>query len=329
MGDPAGVGPEICLRALSSKVVNDFCIPIVFGDISVLEKVGSLTNLKCGFEVISLERFLEVSDFNNPLVVDFSNIKMSSLEPGKISAITGKASFDYIKTAIELAQKEMVQGIVTAPINKYALKLAGIDFQGHTEILMEYTNSEDVCMLLTSRELSCSLVTTHIGLSQVSSKLCSNKIYKIIALTEKAIRSIYFEDSRNLKLGVLGLNPHGGENGLFGSGEEERIIKPAIEKARKAGIDVVGPLAPDTAFIESNRKYIDAYVCMYHDQGLIPLKMLAFDSAVNMTLGLPIIRTSVDHGTALDIAWKGIASPLSLIKAIELASKMANIRLIS
>ena len=174
-------------------------------------------------------------------------------------------------------------------------------------------------MLLTSEKISCALVTTHIGLHEVADVLTEEKILKVIQLTDKAMSGIL---KRPAKIGVLGLNPHCGESGLFGRNEESRIIEPAIEKAEQFGLNVYGPLSPDTAFVSKNLEAYDAFVCMYHDQGLIPLKMLAFDSAVNVTLGLPIIRTSVDHGTALDIAWKGIAESSSLIESILLASLM-------
>jgi|TARA_X000000950_G_scaffold59445_2_gene72101 4-hydroxythreonine-4-phosphate dehydrogenase len=321
MGDPAGVGPEISLQALHSKKVNQVCRPIIFGDVEILRRVGEATNQSSDFQVLSLDTFegLDVDKIDTPTILDFSNIDLGDFQAGVISTKTGKASYQYIIKAIELANGGRVQGIATAPINKYALSLAGIDFPGHTEILEKFTESDDVCMLLTSDKISCALVTTHIGLDEVADALTESKIIKVIELTNKAMGRIL---GRAPKIGVLGLNPHCGESGLFGRNEESLIIEPAIKKAKQFGLDIEGPLSPDTAFISDNLDTYDAFVCMYHDQGLIPLKMLAFDSAVNVTLGLPIIRTSVDHGTALDIAWKGIAKSSSLIQSICLASLM-------
>ena len=321
MGDPAGVGPEICLQALHSKIVNETCRPIIFGDAWILSDVGEATGQNTDFQVITVEAFenMESNQIDGPAVLDFSNIDRADFQSSVISAKTGKASYEYIIKAIELANSGQVHGIATAPINKYALSLAGIDFPGHTEIFEKFTDSEDVCMLLTSEKISCALVTTHIGLHEVADVLTEEKILKVIQLTDGAMSGIL---ERPPKIGVLGLNPHCGESGLFGRNEESRIIEPAIKKAAQLGLNVDGPLPPDTAFVSGNLETYDAFVCMYHDQGLIPLKMLAFDSAVNVTLGLPIIRTSVDHGTALDIAWKGVAKSSSLIESILLASLM-------
>jgi 4-hydroxythreonine-4-phosphate dehydrogenase len=326
MGDPAGVGPEICLKALHSQKVNQVCRPVIFGDADVLKAAAEATDQNFDFHVLTLDAFenLEPNQIEAPTLVDFSNIDREDFQPSEISAKTGQASFEYIVKAIELANKGQIQGIVTAPINKYALSLAGINFPGHTEILEKFTESEDVCMLLTSEKISCALVTTHIGLHEVAGALTEEKILKVIELTDQAMGEIL---GQRPKIGVLGLNPHCGESGLFGLNEESRIIEPAIKKAEQTGMNVEGPLAPDTAFVSSHLDTYDAFVCMYHDQGLIPLKMLAFDSAVNVTLGLPIIRTSVDHGTALDIAWKGIAKSSSLIQSICLASIMCRSRI--
>jgi 4-hydroxythreonine-4-phosphate dehydrogenase len=326
MGDPAGVGPEISLRALHSKEVNDICRPIIFGDAETLSRVGEATNQNTDFQFISLEAFegMKPDEVERPSIIDFSNVDKANFQPSAINAKTGKASYEYIVKAIELAQKGHIQGMATAPINKYALSLAGIDFPGHTEILEKFTDTDDVCMLLTSEKISCALVTTHIGLHEVADALTEKKITKVIKLTDKAMGNIL---GRRPKIAVLGLNPHCGESGLFGRNEESMIIKPAIEKAKQDGLNIAGPLAPDTAFVKSNLDAYDAFVCMYHDQGLIPLKLLAFDSAVNVTLGLPIVRTSVDHGTALDIAWKGVAKSSSLIQSICLAALICRSKL--
>lgn len=326
MGDPAGVGPELCLKALNSEAVHEYCRPVVFGDATLLKRVAEWTKQSFAFDILPKDKFqpFDGQGIKGPSVYDFSNVDMNAIQPGQVSAGTGQASFEYVVSAIELAQEQSVQGLVTAPIHKFAWKQAGIDFPGHTELLEQQTESKEVCMLLTSADISCSLVTTHIGLNAVSQALSSEKILKVIRLTHQALSQIYPEKAGSIRLGVLGLNPHNGESGLFGLNEEATIIEPALKAARGLDISVVGPLAPDTAFIQANRDRLDAFVCMYHDQGLIPLKLLAFDSAVNVTLGLSITRTSVDHGTALDIAWKGLASDTSLQSAIQLASKLCS-----
>ena len=325
MGDPAGIGPELCLRALNSGIVQEFCQPVVFGDAALLERVAEQTQQSFKCKILSKcasESFFS-EKIDSPTVYDFSNLNMRTIQPGQVSSETGRASYEYVLSAIELSLKRSVHALVTAPIHKYAWQMAGIDFPGHTELLEKYTDSKEVCMLLTSKDISCSLVTTHIGLNAVAESLSSEKILKVIRLTHQAMCQMHPEKKGAIRIGVLGLNPHNGEAGLFGSNEEEVIIEPAVKAARASGIEVIGPLVPDTAFIQANRDRVDAFVCMYHDQGLIPLKLLAFDVAVNVTLGLKIIRTSVDHGTALDIAWKGLASDTSLQSAIQLAAKMS------
>ncbi len=212
-----------------------------------------------------------------------------------------------------------MDAIATAPINKESLHAAGIPFPGHTEILADRLKPERHCMMLTSEAITCSLVTVHVGYREVPALLTTESVLATIELTAAAMERMR---GRKPRLLVCGLNPHAGEHGLFGDREEERIIAPAIGAAKAKGIDVDGPLPPDTAFLPKYRKAADAYVCMYHDQGLIPLKALAFEDAVNVTLGLPIVRTSVDHGTAFDIAWKGVADPSSLFRAVELAAKL-------
>jgi 4-hydroxythreonine-4-phosphate dehydrogenase len=243
-----------------------------------------------------------------------------SIIPGCVSAECGAAAYRYFTFAIEEALAGRVDAIATCPINKESLHAAGIEEPGHTEILAKITNAERSCMMLTSPEITCSLVTVHVGYREVPKLLTTERILDTIELTAAAMVRIRGKEPRLL---VCGLNPHAGEHGLFGDREEERIIAPAIAAARAKGIDVDGPLPPDTAFLPKYRKSTDAYICMYHDQGLIPLKALAFEEAVNVTLGLPIVRTSVDHGTAFDIAWQGKADVSSLIHAVKLAAKLA------
>jgi len=216
--------------------------------------------------------------------------------------------------------KGEVNAITTAPLNKEALHAAGHKYPGHTEIFAERMRAERSCMTFFADELTCSLVTVHIGYHEVPAALRTQRILDVIELTAAAVRR---QRGREPRLAVLGLNPHAGEHGLFGGGEEERVIAPAIEAASKSGLSVVGPLPPDTAFLPARRRETDAFICMYHDQALIPMKALVFDSAVNTTLGLPVVRTSVDHGTAFDIAWQGKASAGNLFAAVRLAAKLA------
>jgi len=303
MGDPAGVGPELCLKLLADPRVREFCDPVIYGDASVLRRVAKQLGLK-----------------NADAVNDLQAIDAETLVPGLVAAACGRAASIYFISAIMDACAGQVDAITTAPLNKEALHAAGIKEPGHTEILDDMLKPERSCMMLTAEEITCSLVTVHVGYGEVPKLLTTQRILDTIELTAEAMERIR---GRKPRLLVCGLNPHAGERGLFGEREEERIIQPAIDSARARGIDVNGPLPPDTAFLPKYRKSCDAYICMYHDQGLIPLKALAFEEAVNVTLGLPIVRTSVDHGTAFDIAWQGIADPSSLFQAVRLAAKLA------
>jgi 4-hydroxythreonine-4-phosphate dehydrogenase len=223
--------------------------------------------------------------------------------------------------SIEAGLHGEVDAVCTGPLNKEALHAAGHKFPGHTEIFAERMSAGRSCMMQYSEEITCSFVTTHVGYAEVPALLTPGRILDVIELTAAALRRIR---GREAKLIVCGLNPHAGEGGLFGAREEERIIAPAMDEARRRGFDVTGPVPPDTAFTPARRKEFDAVICMYHDQGHIPVKMIAFDSAVNTTLGLPVTRTSVDHGTAFDIAWQGKANPGSLFSAVRLAAKLSH-----
>jgi 4-hydroxythreonine-4-phosphate dehydrogenase len=319
MGDPAGVGPELCLKLLADREIAKLCTPIVLGDASVLAGVANLVNLPMSAKVFSLDRFRdECSELDQPAVVDFGLLNFDEVRPGQVAAATGLASYRYVERAIEAALADDVAAICTAPINKEALHAAGINYPGHTEILADLTGTKSVVMMLTSNEITCSLVTAHVPLAEVPKLLNAGRISETIWLTAEVMRRLR---GREPRLIVCGLNPHASEHGLFGH-EESRSIEPAVAAARAIGIDVEGPLPPDTAFLPARRAVTDAYICMYHDQGLIPLKMLAFDTGINITLGLPILRTSVDHGTAFDIAWQGKASATSLFEAMRLAARL-------
>lgn len=315
MGDPAGIGPEIICKAFMGDIRKTMR-PTVIGDSGVMEK--TIRTLQFPLKLKQINRPEESSPKKGVIeIIDLKNI--SRFFHGKPSAIAGKAVYEYIKRAVSLAVKGEVDAIVTAPINKETLKMAGIRYPGHTELLAKLTGTKDFGMMLIGGPLRVILVTTHVALKEVPSLIKKDKVLKTIILAHKAMLDLGIENPR---IAVAGLNPHAGEGGIFGKEEKKEII-PAIEKARKKGINAIGPVPPDTLFHKAYKGEYDVVVSMYHDQGLIPLKMLSFGKAVNVTVGLPIIRTSVDHGTAYDIAGKGIADPSSLLEAIKLAVKLA------
>lgn len=322
MGDPAGVGPEVCLQLLANPAVLEFALPVIFGDAAILSRCAETTGLPAPGEIVC------ENDWNSarhslagPAVLDLPGFDDGGFVPGSVSAKTGAAAYRYIEAGIEHALAGSVAGVATAPIHKEALRAAGVLYPGHTEIFAEKTGAPRACMFQFSEEVRASFATVHVGYHEVPDLLTQERILDVIELTAEAMGRIL---GRDPKLAVLGLNPHAGESGLFGNLEEERIIAPAIEAARASGLSVEGPLPPDTAFLPEKRRTIDAFVCMYHDQGHIPLKALCFDTAVNTTLGLPIVRTSVDHGTACDIAWQGKAKGSSLFEAVRLAVRLAD-----
>ena len=321
MGDPAGVGPELCLRLLADKSVRQYCHPVVFGDMLALSSVANRCQLPHPQKVIASSEFTHQFEVTRPMVVDFDLIKASQLKRGEVNEHTGSASFQLIEAAIESALTNKVDAVATGPINKQAWQMAGIKYPGHTELFADRAPTDRFCMMMTAPAFSCSLVTTHVGYQEVPDLLATDRILEVIHLTHQALTRIC---EHKPKLVTLGLNPHAGEGGLFGKREEERIILPAVRQAQSQGIDIEGPIPPDTAFLPWRRDDTDGYICMYHDQGLIPFKALNFDTGVNITLGLPLVRTSVDHGTALDIAWQGKADASSLISAVHLAAKLAS-----
>jgi len=321
MGDPAGVGPEVCLHLLASADIASVCTPIVFGDAAVLRACAARSGLPFNTPVLTPDDWAKHhAKVSQPGVLDLRIISLDAFAPGAINAATGHAGYACVNRAIDAPLAGQVAAVSTAPLNKEAMSLAGIQFPGHTEIFAARTNAPRSCMMQYSEEITCSFVTVHVGYRDVPQLLTRERILDVIELTAAGLERIR---RRKPTLAVCGLNPHAGEHGLFGDREEERIIIPAIEDARARGITIEGPLPPDTAFLPWKRRSTDAFICMYHDQGHIPVKALAFDSAVNTTLGLPIIRTSVDHGTALDIAWQGKARPDSLYSAVRLAVRLA------
>ncbi|MEN9573168.1 MAG: 4-hydroxythreonine-4-phosphate dehydrogenase 2 [Verrucomicrobiota bacterium] len=321
MGDPAGVGPEVCLRLLANADLARECVPVVFGDAGVLRRVAQKLGLPLTCPVMARAKWPTHHHMvRMPSVVDFQCVDAAAITPGQVDARCGDAAFRYVLASISAGLAGEVDAITTAPLNKEALHAAGHKYPGHTEIFAERMQAERSCMTFFSDELTCSLVTVHIGYHEVPAALTTRRILDVIELTADAVRR---KRGREPRLVVLGLNPHAGEHGLFGRGEEEHIIAPAVVAAHAAGLNIIGPLPPDTAFLPARRRETDAFICMYHDQALIPMKALAFDSAVNTTLGLPVVRTSVDHGTAFDIAWQGRASAENLFAAVRLAAHLS------
>ncbi len=322
IGEPGGIGPEVVLKALSMKEVRDFCRPVIVGDGKVLREAISLFGLP-----ISLR---PAGTPPEPDTVELHDIGgTEGFVKGRPTRQGGLASYGFIKKAVELALKGEVDGIVTAPISKEALKMAGLPWPGHTEMLAELTGTKDYAMMLVGGPLRVILVTIHTALKNVPGLITKDSVMKTLVLAGSACTMLGIEKPR---IAVSGLNPHACEGGLFGD-EEQNVVSPAIEEAKGRGMPVSGPYPPDTVYRRAAQGEFDIVVSMYHDQGLIPLKLIAFEKGVNVTVGLPFIRTSPDHGTAYDIAWSthglprkgaggasGGADPTAMAEAIRLAS---------
>lgn len=322
MGDPAGIGPEIIVRVLARKEVFAFCRPLIFGDPHVLGEANKVLGFPCIINPVTDPKETKgcpgIAD-----LIELSHIDLKGFRFGVPRKSYATPTIHYLETALSFAQDEKIDAITTCPVNKGFLNDAGHPFSGHTEFLAQRTDSGPVVMMLVTNALRVALVTTHHALRDVAALITPKRIIDTIRITYHALR-VFFE-IRNPKLAVSALNPHAGEGGLFGC-EEQTIILPAVNECRKAGINIEGPLPSDSLFHFAAKGKYDAIVCMYHDQGLIPIKLTEFKKAVNVTLGLPIIRTSVDHGTAYEIAGRGEADPSSLFEAIILAGKMARVR---
>jgi 4-hydroxythreonine-4-phosphate dehydrogenase len=330
MGDPAGIGPEIAAKALAQKQVYDISRPLIIGDSRVMEKALSMTGL--GLEVRSvLETERAIFRHGTLDVIDACHLDVGCLENGKISALAGKSAYETIEFAIDLALAGKIDAMVTGPVHKKAVNTAGYEFSGHTEMLAKASRTKQTVMLLVDGDLRVGHVSTHVPLREACSLVKKERVFTVIRLVHEACIRLGIIRP---KIAVAGLNPHAGDNGLFGS-EEEKEISPAIEKAQGLGMFAEGPLSPDTVFAKARGGAFDAVIAMYHDQGHIPLKMLGFTwdpqegkwetvRGVNITLGLPFVRTSVDHGTAFEIAGQGIASPESMISAIEMAVRLTS-----
>lgn len=329
MGDPAGIGAEIIIKALDNKEIYKKSKPVVIGSKKVMEDALSFipSNLKLNI----IENIAQVNgEFGSIDLIDLNNIKLNEFKYGEVNANAGRASIDYIFKAIELAQKGKVDAVVTGPIHKKAINDAGYHYTGHTEIFAEKTNTKDYAMMLSHKKMRVIHVSTHVSLRKACDLVKKDRVLAVIYLAYKTLRGLGIEEPR---IGVAGLNPHAGEDGLFGDEEIKEII-PAIDQAKKEGIIVEGPIPSDTIFSKVKGNQYDIAVVMYHDQGHIPMKFLGFKynrktnkwsniSGVNITLGLPIIRTSVDHGVAFGKAGEGRANEESMVEAIKMAIDFA------
>lgn len=314
LGDPCGIGPEITLKAL--KRVPEYAKDaILFGSVAVLEYY----NQRLGYD-FAFQKIEDIGDMKEGFihVFDPNPISMSDITIGKVCREGGKCAFLSVKAAIDFALRKDITSVVTAPLNKEALHLAGYNYAGHTEIFGAFSHGDSYAMLLWSQKLKCIHVTTHVSLRQACDLCKKQRIMDVIHLADETLKKTGYERPR---IAVAGLNPHAGENGIFGD-EEIREIRPAVEACRAEGIEVDGPIPPDTVFLRAYKGAYDIVVAMYHDQGHIPLKMLAFDDGVNITVGLDVIRTSVDHGTAFDIADRLIAREDSILEAIRIGKML-------
>lgn len=318
MGDPAGIGPEIIMKALARPEVHAWCRPLVIGDAARLRRAGDIVGAR-----------LTVDSLDTPAAADFRPERVACVDLelvppdlpfGATSAIAGEAAFRCVERAVRIVESGDAQAICTAPLSKEALHAAGHRYPGHTELLAALTGTPEVSMMLVAPKLRVIHVTTHMGLLDAVERIDASLVERVI---ERAHVTLVRAGIRAPRIGVCGINPHAGENGLFGRGEEGEKIEPAVRRCRARGWNVGGPLPADTLFFLAARGDFDIVVAMYHDQGHAPIKVLGLESGVNITVGLPVVRTSVDHGTAFDIAGKGIADERSLVEALRQAAQLA------
>ncbi|MFP3040778.1 4-hydroxythreonine-4-phosphate dehydrogenase PdxA [Treponema primitia] len=331
MGDPSGIGPEILVKALGQKNIYDICRPLVVGDAGVIEKAAREAVKRQDLVIHPVSSVKEcLFTYGSIDVFDLHNVDIDKLKIGKVDIMSGEAAYTSIKRVIELALAKEIDATITNPLNKEALNLAGHHYSGHTEIYADLTGTKDYSMMLADNALRVVHVSTHVSLREACDRVKKDRVLKVIELAHNTCKSLGITQP---KIAVSGLNPHAGENGMFGREEIEEIA-PAVEAARTKGINAEGPIPPDTVFSKAHGGMYDIVVAMYHDQGHIPLKLLGFQydqksgkwktvNGVNITLGLPIIRSSVDHGTAFGHAWQGTANESSLINAIEYGVTLA------
>ena len=321
MGDPAGIGPEVTLKAMGQPNVLDVCCPILVGDLEILQaQAEALSEPCCLCSILCpISSVDEVTcDGRSVNVLNLKQASMADFTPGTVGAASGKAAVEYVLEAGRLALNGQVDAVVTGPINKEAIRLGGYNYIGHTEIFAELCRDAHATTMLITGQLRVVHVTRHVPLREVADLITAERVLDAVRVTHSGMSDLGFEHPR---VGVAGLNPHNGDNGLMGD-EEIVAIGPAVEQARNEGIEATGPIPADSIFFRALRGEFDVVVAMYHDQGHIPIKTHGFERSVTLTLGLPIIRTSVDHGTAFDIAWQGKADPTSMVEAIQLAAAL-------
>ena len=317
IGDAAGIGPEITLKSLADDEIIQICQPVLIGDAAIITETNRQLGLNLSFTIVK-----EGEDFpeneSSPLIYDLRNIN-NSFSPGADNAVTGRAAAENVAAAVRLWQENKIAAISTAPISKKAIALGGYDFPGHTEFLADLTSTKDFAMSFFAENLRVVLLSTHLSLLDAVELVKKENLTRLIKFTDQALEKLL---KRKVKIAVAGLNPHASEGGMFGTEEADEII-PAIDECRDGyGIDVSGAYSPDTVFLRGFRGEFDAVISCYHDQATIAVKCLSFGASVNVTLGLPLVRTSVDHGTAFDIAGKGIAEASSMKAAIKLAARL-------
>lgn len=318
MGDPSGIGPEVVLKAVAEAEVRHTCLPVIIGDAQLLAHTARTLDLQCGYEVVRRDESWPRS-LEEPIIFHLDNIS-GHVEPGVESGAAGRAAAEYIEAAVELCAAGSIDAMATAPINKRALFLGGYSFPGHTEFLAYLTKTQEYAMAFVAANLRIVLLSTHVPLAEAIRLVERDRIVRVIKLAHQELKNWGIAEPR---IAMAALNPHGAEGGLFGVEEAAEIV-PAIETCRAVErIDVRGPVSADTVFLRASRGEFDAVVACYHDQAMIPVKCLSFGEAVNVTLGLPFVRTSVDHGTAFDIAGRGIAEHSSMVQAIMLAARLA------
>jgi 4-phospho-D-threonate 3-dehydrogenase / 4-phospho-D-erythronate 3-dehydrogenase len=318
MGDPAGIGPEVVLKAVAEEEIRSLCVPVIVGDAQLLAHTARTLDLRCGYDIVRRDEPIP-EHLAEPIIFHLDNAG-GFVEPGIESGAAGKAAAGYIEAAVELCAAGSIDAIATAPINKRALFLAGYSFPGHTEFLAHLTGAEECAMAFVAANLRIVLLSTHVPLAEAIRLVERDRLVRVINLAHRELKRWGIERPR---IAVAALNPHGAEGGLFGVEEASEMI-PAIESFRGVeDMNVQGPFSADTVFLRAARGEFDAVVACYHDQAMIPVKCLSFGEAVNVTLGLPFIRTSVDHGTAFDIAGKGLAEHSSMMAAIKLAADLS------
>ena len=315
-GDPAGIGPEVVLKALKNKKIYTICKPIVIGDINVLKKIDKVISSTLKLNIVS-DPSEGKYKYGTVDIINLENVDVKKLKYGKVQVSAGRAAYEYIAKTVELAMSGKINAMATTPINKQALKMANINFPGHTEILANLTKTEDPLTMFQVYNLRVFFLSRHVSLKDACNMIKKERIAKYIIRCDDALKKLGI---KTRLIAVAGLNPHNGENGLFGDDEGMEVV-PAVQEAEAKGINVVGPVPADCVFSQGLKGKYDAILSLYHDQGHIATKTVDFEKTISLTIGMPFLRTSVDHGTAFDIAGKGIASSISMEEAIKLAAE--------